>query len=88
MSISNPKLMLLSKQHFIKSALSIPFLFLSLFSTTTYSQTLEEVVVTAQKREENLQSTPVSISAFSSDRLTELDIGDPQTLADFVPNLV
>ena len=30
---------------------------------------LEEIVVTAQKREENLQSVPISIQAFGTERL-------------------
>lgn len=36
------------------------------------SSLMEEVVVTAQKREENLQSVPISISAFSGDALKEM----------------
>ena len=51
------------------------------------AQQLEEIVVTAQRREESLQSTPLSVSAFSPERLLELDISDPQDLANFVPNL-
>ena len=33
------------------------------------SGVMEEVIVTAQKREENLQETAIAISAFSSDML-------------------
>ena len=47
---------------------------------------LEEIVVTAQRRAENLQSTPVSVTAFSADRLRDLNVSDPQALADVVPN--
>lgn len=36
------------------------------------SSLLEEVVVTAQKREQNLQDVPISISAFSGDALKEM----------------
>lgn len=36
------------------------------------SALLEEVVVTAQKREQNLQDVPISISAFSGDALKEM----------------
>lgn len=36
------------------------------------SSLMEEVVVTAQKREENLQTVPISISAFSGDALKEM----------------
>lgn len=36
---------------------------------------LEEVVVTAQKREQNLQDVPISISAFSAEKLDAMGIG-------------
>ncbi len=48
---------------------------------------LEEIVVTAQRRQENLQNTPISVAVFSSGRINELNASDPQSLADFVPNL-
>lgn len=40
--------------------------------TASASSLLEEVVVTAQKREENLQDVPISIAAFSGDALKEM----------------
>jgi iron complex outermembrane receptor protein len=49
---------------------------------------LEEIVVTAQRRETNLQSTPISIQAFSAE---DLELGGLETGADLgimVPNLV
>lgn len=51
------------------------------------SPTLEEIVVTAQRREENLQSSPVSVVAVNADRIAELGIADPQGLANFIPNV-
>ena len=50
--------------------------------------TLEEVVVTARKREESLQSTPIAVSAFSGDRLEALGITKINRLQDLTPNLV
>jgi len=41
--------------------------------------TLEEIVVTAQKREESLQKVPIAVSAFSSEALKERSV---QTIAD------
>jgi iron complex outermembrane recepter protein len=38
------------------------------------SSTLEEVVVTAQKRSENLQDVPISIQALSTEKLDQLNI--------------
>lgn len=47
---------------------------------------LDEITVSAQRREQNIQDTPVSISAFTGARLSELGLNDPQALLDFVPN--
>jgi iron complex outermembrane receptor protein len=48
---------------------------------------LEEIVVTATKREESLQSIPISVSAFSSDMIERLDFGVSYDIAAQVPNL-
>lgn len=49
---------------------------------------LEEIVVTARKRAENLQETPVAITAFSSEGLERRGISDISQIGDFTPNLV
>lgn len=48
---------------------------------------LEEVIVTAEKREENLQNTPISIAAFSSEALETKRIASIADLGTMVPNL-
>jgi len=48
---------------------------------------LEEITVTARKREENLQNTPVAISAFSASELEHRQISSSDQLADITPNL-
>jgi iron complex outermembrane recepter protein len=48
---------------------------------------LGTIVVTAQRREENLQSTPISISAISGEDLRNRDISNPERLAEEIPNL-
>lgn len=48
---------------------------------------LEEVIVTARKREENLQSTPVAISAFTEKELEYRQIESTDELGDVTPNL-
>ena len=50
-------------------------------------QTLEEIVVTAQKREQNVQDVPIAISAFSGDMLQSKSIGDIGALTRFAPNV-
>ncbi len=49
--------------------------------------TLEEVVVTAQKRTENLQDVPISIQALSTEKLEELHITDFDDFAKYLPSV-
>ena len=49
---------------------------------------LEEIVVTAQKREEGLQDTPIAISAFTAAAIEDKGIDNIAQIADFTPNLV
>ena len=51
------------------------------------SSTLEEIVVTARKREESLQATPIAISAFSADSLDRQQITNTEDLDQVAPNL-
>src|ERR1700736_620971 len=48
---------------------------------------LEQVIVTARRREENLQDVPIAISPFSSADLRENNITSTQDLSRFVPSL-
>jgi iron complex outermembrane receptor protein len=48
---------------------------------------LEEIVVTAEKRQANLQDVPVAISAFTSETRDLLGITNIQDLTDFTPGL-
>jgi hypothetical protein len=48
---------------------------------------LEEVVVTAQKRSENLQDVPVSIQALGSAKLDQLQISDVNDYVKFLPSV-
>lgn len=49
--------------------------------------TLEEVVVTAQKRVESLQDVPISIVAISGDKIEKLGFADLSQLSLVVPNV-
>lgn len=49
---------------------------------------LLEITVTAQRREQNLQSTPVAVAAFNAGELTARGITDTSDLQQVVPNLV
>jgi iron complex outermembrane receptor protein len=48
---------------------------------------LEEVIVSAQKREENLQQTPLAISAYSAEVLDKLGITDISSLVAKTPSV-
>ncbi|MBS0474234.1 MAG: TonB-dependent receptor [Proteobacteria bacterium] len=48
---------------------------------------LEEIVVTAQKREQNLQVVPVAITAISADKVEQLGIKDAHDLSAMAPNV-
>lgn len=48
--------------------------------------TLEEITVTAQKREQGLQDVPISVSAVSGARINDVGIQDFNELAALVPN--
>lgn len=49
--------------------------------------TLEEVVVTAQKREQNLQDVPVAVTAFTGEMLRESGVRDMFELSSIAPSL-
>ena len=48
---------------------------------------IEEIVVTAQRREESVQDVPVSITAFGAQAIRDMRVDDPAGLAQHVPNL-
>ena len=73
----------------IFSSLSL-FAVLFMLGLPSHAQTvLEEIVVTAQKREQNIQDVPISISRLSGQRLTSKFLGgeDILALAGTVPGL-
>ena len=60
------------------------------FTTSALAQqlALEEVVVTAQKREESLQDTPIAISAFTSENLEQIGAFGAIDVGEYTPNAV
>jgi len=48
---------------------------------------LEEIIVTAQKREQSLQDVPVSVSVMSGDAITEVGITNLDEMSSYIPNL-
>jgi len=54
---------------------------------TVAAEVLEEVIVTARKREESLQEAPVAVSVMSGQDLDESGMRDIIKLAEVIPNL-
>src|SRR5580698_1634239 len=51
------------------------------------SDALQEIVVTAQHKEENVQSTPIAMSVYTSDAVRENNIVDMASLSTFAPDV-
>lgn len=52
-----------------------------------FSQALEEIVVTAQKRAQSLQDVPIAVSALSGDWMDRNNVEDLEDVAALIPNL-
>ena len=70
--------------NFIKNSILFSFVFLALSVT---SQEIEEVVVTATKKEESLQDVAIAIDAFTGEDISEQLIYDMDDIAEQVPGL-
>jgi iron complex outermembrane receptor protein len=57
------------------------------FPAAALAQELEQIIVTARKREESLQESPVAVSVLSGADLNESGMRDIIKLAEVVPNL-
>lgn len=51
------------------------------------SETIEDIIVTAQKRQESMQATPIAISAFTGDSIAKKGLGDIQQVSRLAPNV-
>ena len=66
--------------------LSVLSLILSL-SPAVYAQLLEEVIVTAQKREQSLQDVGIAVTAFSGDMVKNLNFTNTVDITQQVPSM-
>ncbi len=57
-------------------------------AANVHAQGLEEIVVTAQRREQSLQDVPISVTAVTGESFAESGFSDVEDMATFVPNLV
>ena len=67
---------------------SLVWMFLcTMLPTNVVAQGIEEVIVTAQKREESLQEVPISVTAFDGAAVRDLRLEAPVDLARHTPGL-
>jgi iron complex outermembrane receptor protein len=59
----------------------------TLLAPVTYAQVLEEVVVTARKRAETLEESPVSVRAFTAGEIQSAGIETPRDFINLTPNV-
>jgi iron complex outermembrane recepter protein len=57
-------------------------------NTRKISAAIEEVMVTARRRSENMQEIPVSVTAFTSSDIAEIGISDISHISELTPNLL
>ncbi len=50
-------------------------------------QSLGDIIVTAQRREQRLQDVPVSVAAITGEQIQELGVADLRSIQAYVPNL-
>jgi iron complex outermembrane receptor protein len=53
----------------------------------SHNRTIEEIIVTAQKREENIQDVPLTVQAFSGDMLDAKGVLDAKSLPSITPSM-
>ncbi|TAK54404.1 MAG: TonB-dependent receptor [Gammaproteobacteria bacterium] len=67
----------------LAAAVAVP----AAWSQADAGPTLEEIIVTAQKREETLREVPISVNAISGEKIAEVGIVRLDDLKAYVPNL-
>ena len=74
--------------NFLKLTFSFCAIFSLVFSFDVVSQEVEEVVVTATKKEKSIQDLAVSVEAFTAESIDTNMIDDFSDLAEVVPGLI
>ena len=70
-----------------KTIIAASIFALAAISQMAVAQKLEEVIVTAQKREQSLSDVPISMSAISGELIEDAGIASFRELGAYVPNL-
>ena len=56
-------------------------------ASTVPSDSIQEIVVTAQRRNENMQDVPITIQALTGDTLTQLNVTTFEEFSKYLPNV-
>ena len=75
----------MNKKHFFSVVVATAIIILA---PSAFTQTLEEVVVTAQIREQSLQDVPISVSAIAGEDIADRSVDNLQSLSASVPNFM
>src|ERR1700675_4577290 len=55
--------------------------------TNSASDQIQEIIVTAQRRTENIQNVPIAIQALTGETLTQLNVTNFDDLVKYLPNV-
>jgi iron complex outermembrane receptor protein len=76
-----------SGRHLKKLALAVGCTVAALHSTGSAAATIEEIIVTSQKTEENIQTTPIAITALTGELMDKKGITDMRGIIDASPSI-
>ena len=65
----------------------MPVLVIAADTTSENSGSLQEVIVTAQRREENIQNVPISMQALTAEKLAQLGVTTFDDYVKYLPNV-
>lgn len=69
------------------TAAAVSFAILVGLATSVNAQIIEEIIVTAQKREQNLQKVPIAITAMTAETIEARAISNVSQIGDYTPNV-
>ncbi|MDE0158385.1 MAG: TonB-dependent receptor [Gammaproteobacteria bacterium] len=65
----------------------LPVVLFSFFAANSYAAVLEEIIVTAQKREQNLQNVGISVTALSGDQMRKFEFNNSTEVGQQIPGV-
>ena len=75
-------------RHFTTLSIAVAAALATLVGPSVQAQVLEEVIVTAQKREQNLQDVGISVTAYTGDQMKALGVTNTVEISDQVPGVI